>query len=207
YERGVDTQILCEYEQAKTRYDIIAGGSGFHQTLTLLAFLYGYRPTTILLDEPDAHLHVNLQREILDYFKRKSQERGIQFLIATHAEEFIRGVDASQVVSLLHEKPKRVQSTPEVITAMAEVSNVEISELRDSPVMLYVEGESDERILRAWAKQCDSEDVFSKVCPKVMGGGDKKEMKKAADRHFEGVNQIIPQARRLMLFDFDSAET
>ena len=41
-----------------------------------------FQPTTILLDEPDAHLHVNLQREILDYFKKKSAERGIQFLIA-----------------------------------------------------------------------------------------------------------------------------
>jgi hypothetical protein len=60
YEKGVDTQIICEYQQNKKFYDIIAGGSGFHQTL-MLAFLYGYQPTTILLDEPDAHLHVNLQ--------------------------------------------------------------------------------------------------------------------------------------------------
>jgi hypothetical protein len=68
YKRGVDTQIICEYKQGDKFYDIISGGSGFHQTLTLLAFFYGYQPTTILLDEPDAHLHVNLQREILDYF-------------------------------------------------------------------------------------------------------------------------------------------
>ena len=72
YERGADTQIVCEYKQGGKLYDIIAGGSGFHQALTLLAFLYGYKPTTILLDEPDAHMHVNLQREILDYFKRQS---------------------------------------------------------------------------------------------------------------------------------------
>jgi len=108
YERGVDTQIVCEYKQGDKLYDIIAGGSGFHQTLTLLAFLYGYKPTTILLDEPDAHLHVNLQREILEYFKRKSSERGTQFIIGTHAEEFIKGVDAGQVVSLLKQKPTRV---------------------------------------------------------------------------------------------------
>jgi AAA ATPase domain len=56
YRPGVDTRITVEYQQGEKRYDVIAGGSGFHQTLTLLAFLYGYRPTTILLDEPDAHL-------------------------------------------------------------------------------------------------------------------------------------------------------
>lgn len=90
YQTGVDTQIKVQYRQGEKDFDIIAGGSGFHQTLTLLGFLHGYKPTTILLDEPDAHLHVNLQREILDYFKQKSMELGTQFLVATHAEEFVR---------------------------------------------------------------------------------------------------------------------
>ncbi len=109
YRHGTDIRIICEYKQGKKLYDIISGGSGFHQTLTLLAFLYGYNPTTILLDEPDAHLHVNLQREILGYFKEKSTELGKQFLIATHAEEFAKGVDASQIISLISGKPKRIE--------------------------------------------------------------------------------------------------
>jgi len=135
YEQGVDTQITCEYIDKK-HYDIIAQGSGFHQTLTLLAFLYGYKPTTILLDEPDAHLHVNLQREILDYFRKKSAERDIQFLIATHAEELIKGVDANRVVSLLQHKPIRESSTPDIIGAMANVTNLEVNQLRSSPYLI-----------------------------------------------------------------------
>jgi energy-coupling factor transporter ATP-binding protein EcfA2 len=206
YEVGVDTQIVCEYKQDKRLYDIIAGGSGFHQALTLLAFLYGYNPTTMLLDEPDAHLHVNLQREILDYFERKSSERGVQLLIATHAEELVKGVDATRIVSLMNQKPKRVLSAPAVLTAMADVSNNELTALMDSPVMLYVEGESDQRILRQWAKACGAEDILDKVCFHAMGGGTKQQMKGAADRHFEGVTEIVPNARRLMLFDYDTAK-
>jgi hypothetical protein len=38
YRQGVDTRITVEYMQGDKRYDVIAGGSGFHQTLTLLAF-------------------------------------------------------------------------------------------------------------------------------------------------------------------------
>lgn len=206
YERGLDTEILCEYIQGGKSYDIIAGGSGFHQTLTLLAFLYGYKPTTILLDEPDAHLHVNLQREILDYFKRKSAERNVQFLIATHAEEFAKGVDASQIVSLSSHVPRRVESTPEVLRAMADVSNAELAELLSSPIMLYVEGESDERILRAWAKTCGADEYVGKVCFRAMGGGTKQQMKEAADHHFDALKQIIPKVKRLMLFDYDDSE-
>ena len=206
YESTKDVYISVEYSQGGREYDIISGGSGFHQTLTLLAFLFGYRPTTILLDEPDAHLHVNLQREILDYFKRKSQELGTQFLIATHAEEFVRGVDASQIVSLLNRVPRRVESTPAVLQAMADVSNEEITLLMASPYILYVEGESDERILRAWADACGAQAAMDKVCFKSMGGGGKKNMKERADAHFAALQQIVPGVARLMLFDFDDAD-
>ena len=206
YRKGVDTRITVEYLQDDKRYDIIAGGSGFHQTLTLLAFLHGYGPTTILLDEPDAHLHVNLQREILDYFKRKSAETGIQFLVATHAEEFVGGVDVSQIVSLLDKVPTRIESTPAVLRAMADVSNEEIAQLMASPRILYVEGESDERILRAWAAACGAQGEIDALCFKLMGGGGKKNMLERANKHFAALQQIVRGVKRLMLFDYDSSD-
>ncbi len=207
YDSNKDVYISVEYNQAGKNYDIIAGGSGFHQTLTLLAFMYGYHPTTILLDEPDAHLHVNLQREILDYFKRKSVERNTQFLIATHAEEFVRGVNPNQIISLLSHMPKRIKSTPEVLRAMAEVSNEDVIRLMPSPFVLYVEGESDERTLRAWANQCGAQAAIDKISFIPLGGPDKANMKEATDRHFAALQQIIPEISRLMLFDYDSKET
>jgi AAA ATPase domain/AAA domain, putative AbiEii toxin, Type IV TA system len=216
YEDGKDIYIEVEFQKKVEKIDaannkgldIIAGGSGFHQTLTLLAFFYGYQPTTILLDEPDAHLHVNLQREILDYFKKKSAEKGVQFLIATHAEEFVKGVSAPQILSLLKQVPTRVESTPEVIRAMAIVSNEEITLLMGSPYILYLEGESDERIIRAWAEECGALAVMDEICFKIMGGGTKQEMKQLADEHFRALNQIIPSGvKRLMLFDYDSDDS
>jgi len=210
YERGVDTQIVCEYSQEGKSYDIISGGSGFHQTLTLLAFFYGYKPTTILLDEPDAHLHVNLQREILDYFKnQKALQRNTQFLIATHAEEFIQGVDVRQIISLLVRIPKRVESTPAILTAMADVSNLEITQLSELsiPILLYVEGETDERLLRGWSTPLGMQEILNQVCFRVMRGGSKDKMKADSDSHFKGVQQVIPSAKRLILLDYDDETT
>lgn len=221
YDSAKDVYITVEYrpkaelnvhkENGKQKdlkdYDIIAGGSGFHQVLTLLGFLYGYHPDAILLDEPDAHLHVNLQREILDYFKQKSLQLGTQFIIATHAEEFARGVAPNQIVSLLSHVPRRIASTPEVLRAMAEVSNEEMTRLMGSPFILYVEGDDDERILRAWADRCKAREAIDKICFKSMGGGNKTTMRKKADEHFKALQQIIPDAKRLMLFDFDTEDT
>jgi Fe-S cluster assembly ATPase SufC len=207
YNSATDVNITVEYQQHGKRYDIISGGSGFHQTLTLLAFFYGYHPSTILLDEPDAHLHVNLQREILDYFKRKSLDCSVQFLIATHAEELARGVDATQIVSLLSGTPKRIQSTPTLLRAMADVANEEITRLQASSYILYVEGESDERILRAWAEPCGATLVMDKFCFHAMAGGGNANMKARADEHFAALKEIIPAVRRMMLFDYDDAES
>jgi hypothetical protein len=206
YQKGVDTQIVCEYKEHGKTYDIIAGGSGFHQALTLLAFLYGYKPTAILMDEPDAHMHVNLQREVLDYFNAKCRERGVQFILATHAEELVRGVDASRIVSVLSQKPTRLTSKTGVLTAMADVANAELAQLAVSPILFYVEGESDERILRGWAEVCGATDSLKKVCFHHMGGGSKQQMKELADRHFEGVRQVFSEAQRLVLFDFDATD-
>ena len=86
---------------------------------------------------------------------------------------------------------------------MDVVSNEEITRLMASSYILYVEGESDERILRAWAGQCDAQAAMDKVCFKSMSGGGKANMKTRADEHFAALKQIIPGASRLMLFDYD----
>jgi len=202
YQKGVSTEIKVTFEPKSGKvFDIIAGGSGFHQILTLMAFLYGYSGiTTILFDEPDAHLHVNLQRTILNYLKTKID---IQFIIATHAEEFIKGVDTHTIISVLSAEPRRVLSKPAVITALSDVDNLTIVRTSESPFILYVEGEDDERMLNAWASTLDMSSILNKFYIKTMGGTSKQRMNEYADKHFNGLKQIVPDASRIILFDYD----
>jgi predicted ATPase len=197
--------IELSYKDHGKDFDIISGGSGFHQILTLLAFFYGYPGvTTILFDEPDAHLHVNLQRKILTYF---SQKKTVQFLIATHAEEFIRGVDVNSIVSLLSGKPVRIASNEAVIKAMSEVDNMIVVKTKRSPFMLYLEGEDDERILLAWAAVLNKTELISKFNVHLMGGGGKELMNERAKTHFEALKAINPEVKRALLFDYDGENT
>ena len=202
YEKGVSIDIGLSYKSHGKEFDIISGGSGFHQILTLLAFFYGYPGvTTILFDEPDAHLHVNLQRQILGYF---SQKKGVQFLIATHAEEFIRGVEVTSIVSLLSGTPTRVQSNEAVIKAMSEVDNMVVVKTKQSPFILYLEGEDDERILFSWARNLGLADIFSKFHVRTLGGSSKEQMNNLANSHFEALKQINNDVKRVVLFDYDT---
>jgi len=204
YDPANSTKIIVEYKQAKREYDIISGGSGFHQIVTLLAFLYGYPDaTTILVDEPDAHLHVNLQRQIINYLKQRNEK---QFLIATHSEEFITGVDINSILSILSGKPKRVDSNNNIIAALSEVDNIDVVRTQESPFILYLEGEDDERILSAWANILGKTEVYQKFYPYILGGSTKNDMRTKADNHFKALKLIVPDLKRALLLDYDSDE-
>ncbi len=90
---------------------------------------------------------------------------------------------------------------------MADLSNFEITRLRESPIIVYVEGESDERVLRAWAPTVGAEEWMRRIVFHAMGGGTKIEMRDEADRHFEALRTVLPKARRVMVFDFDTERT
>ena len=201
YEKGISTEIITDFKVSKKRFDIISGGSGFHQILTLLAFVYGYpEVNTILFDEPDAHLHVNLQRQIVNYFKSNTNK---QFIIATHSEEFIKGVEINSILSILSGKPKRVNSNNEILHALSEIDNIDVVRTEQSPFILYVEGEDDERLLSIWAKKLGKEELYQKFYPFILGGSSKSEMKDKADRHYRALKQIVPNVERAILLDQD----
>ncbi len=204
YKRGISTEIKVEYKFGGKLYDVISGGSGFHQILTLLAFLYGYKGVnTILLDEPDAHLHNNLQRAVINYFL----SRGVQFLIATHSEEFIRDIDIHSILSIMSGAPRRVSSNVEIIHALSDVDNNDIIRTQESPFILYLEGEDDDRILSEWARALGKYDIYHRFYPFILGGANKSLMREKSDTHYKALKQIVPTLKRVLLLDYDGDET
>ena len=170
----------------------------------VFAFLYGYPDvTTILLDEPDAHLHNNLQKKIVNYLIDKNK----QFLIATHSEEFIRNVDIHSIISIMSGRPIAIDSTEKIINALSEVDNNDILRTQDSAYILYVEGEDDDRILAAWANIIGETDVYQKFYTYSLGGRSKKLMKERSDCHYTALKQIVPTLKRMVLLDYDTEDS
>lgn len=83
--------------------DFNSSGSGFMQILQILAPIYLYCPNEakiVLLDEPDAHLHPNLQSALARALREIQKELGIQIIISTHSTSIIRAADPSEVVPI-----------------------------------------------------------------------------------------------------------
>jgi predicted ATPase len=136
------------------RYDIASAGSGFQQVLMLLTFLHTRPGAVLLLDEPDAHLHVILQDAIYGELRAVAAEKRSQLVIATHSEVIINSVEPKELCLMLH-RPRLLADTDEralLIKSLGALSNEDILLALEAPGVLYLEDYTDLEILRAWAK-------------------------------------------------------
>ena len=147
--------ILAEYQQDPDgpRLDINAAGSGFLQILLLLTFLVSRKDAVLLLDEPDAHLHVILQDTIYGMLKKVAQAANTQLVIATHSDVVINAVDPKDLLAMLG-SPRKLASGEEkssLIRSLSILSNTDIMLAQEKGRILYVEGRTDLNILMEWA--------------------------------------------------------
>lgn len=64
----------------------------------LMGFFYARPASILLLDEPDAHLHIVLQKQIYDLLQKISYQRACQLLIATHSEVIIDNTSPEKII-------------------------------------------------------------------------------------------------------------
>lgn len=155
--------IICEYvenvskkrlRRGSPKLDISCAGSGFLQVLMLLSFFYARRASILLLDEPDAHLHVILQKQVYDRLRQVASQRGCQLLIATHSEILVDSTSPEKILSFL-EQPHRLIDDfqrDQVREALKRLTSLDILSARRTQRILYVESDSDFALLREWAK-------------------------------------------------------
>ena len=147
--------IRAEYRTAANRrsLDIASAGSGFQQVLMLLAFLNTRENAVLLLDEPDAHLHVILQDAIYHELRTVAARQRSQLIVATHSEVIINSVEPRELCVTLDE-PRMIADTRErtqLISSLRVLSNADVMQALGARGILYVEDYTDIDILRAWA--------------------------------------------------------
>ncbi|MCY4611006.1 MAG: AAA family ATPase [Gammaproteobacteria bacterium] len=151
--------ILAEYRQSPdgVRLDINSAGSGFLQALLLLTFLIQQKGSVLLLDEPDAHLHVILQDTIYGQLKKIARKSNSQLIIATHSDAVINAVEPRDLLAMLGH-PRKLASEDgksSLIRSLSILSNTDILLAQEKERILYVEGRTDLNILMEWASSLE----------------------------------------------------
>ncbi len=105
YNTQKDRYVTAHYSEQvdgkDTTFDFGSSGSGLLQILQILVPIYRYCPDeakVVLLDEPDAHLHPNLQAGLAKILMSTRDRLNIQIIISTHSTAIIRAASPQAVV-------------------------------------------------------------------------------------------------------------
>ena len=162
--------ITCEYKESSGEsmtsrkplrhrpLDLASAGSGTLQVLLLFAFLYARPSTVMLLDEPDAHQHVILQRDVYALLLKIARERNGQVIMATHSPAMLEATEPERILSFAGAAPRPLRTEAErdrTVEALRQLRTTDLILGHEAGAVLYVEDQSDERILRAWAAVLD----------------------------------------------------
>ena len=152
------TQAGPRWKKNGPARDIMVEGAGAQQWLTVFAFALDPQTDVLLLDEPDAHLFTRLKVEMVEKLDAiATSSNGPQILMATHATEILKRHPINRIMSFSRSKPKYLRNEKQrvkLITGMGDEYAPLIEKARASKKILYVENDSDARILKAVAMEC-----------------------------------------------------
>lgn len=149
---------ICLY-QDKKKISAYQASSGERALLIFLLGIYAFRVTnsTIVIDEPELHLHPRWQKVILSFFKDLTNETGNQIVFSTHASAFIAHDTYKNIIRIYKDQNKTSlcqsfnEETMEGIplTMIHQIINATNSEqIFFADIVILVEGITDRLIFQ-----------------------------------------------------------
>lgn len=166
-----DRYITFNYrEQGKPKeFDVFMAGSGFQQFVYLFGFITLRKPTVILLDEPDVHLHGTLQRGLLSELNRLV-EQGKQIIFATHSRELIASVPPQNILSIEENQARRLNLAYDVYDLLDKLGSLDPTQLTTIQAyrrVLVVENQTDWELLSVFCEKLLTESEWLEVRKRV----------------------------------------
>lgn len=197
---GANVIALYRHRPNEEAYDLSAAASGFLQVLASYAALLLEEASVILIDEPDAHLHLLLQETAYRRLLGFASQANSQLVIATHSEVIIRRADQEHLRLLWGGFRHLAKS--ERIGEVLRLENEVLMLAATAPGILYVEGDSDIPNLREWA-QATGHAAFEFLDKPFWQSTAPSRSKDPAASHFRALRKMVPKISGVELRDGD----
>ena len=200
---GAEVIALYRHRPDGEAYDLSSAASGFLQVLAVYATLLFDDASVVMIDEPDAHLHLLLQEKLYRDLREFATKGQSQLLVATHSEVLIQGAPPEDLRLLW--QGFRPVLRGQKLGPVLRVGTEKLMLAETEPGILYVEGESDLDILREWARVVAHplwgflDKPFYDTTASSRGGD-------SAKADFQAMRMMVPTLKGIELRDGDTRQ-
>lgn len=137
--------------QVKEALDISSAGRGMLQMLLVFAYLFSYKRSVLLVDEPDAHLEILRQKQVYVLLRDIASENGSQVVMVTHSEVILDEALDKNLTLLLEGHADDLAKKDDIRNSLKHFGAEHYVKARERGYVLYVEGSTDVDMLHALA--------------------------------------------------------
>ncbi len=191
--------------------EILSAGRGMQQILLLISYFLLKPETTLLFDEPDAHLEILKQKRIYEILKEMARKKGSQLIVASHSEVVLREAIGSDDVIAFYPSatPHRIEKDElkNLLKSLDEIAAEDYFLVREKGFVLYLEGSTDLQMLRAFAKKLNHDEAVEALKEVFTHAVSEKSGQNlhAAKQHFTALRSAFSNSHGLAIFDGDNS--
>ena len=155
FAKVIKTGLTFKLVPGYSKRDIMVEGSGFLQWLSVYTFVLTPEIDTILLDEPDAHLHSTLQTVLMEKLCSLAGKTHKQVLVTSHSSDLIKSFDYTAILYMKRNSYKYLVDENQKIRVLAGIGTEyfpRLEAVQHNKRVLFVENMSDVVFLKDMCK-------------------------------------------------------
>jgi len=176
--RDSNPVVNISYVEEGERRDISEAGAGTRSLIALSCTLLLGEESLLLLDEPDAHLHLSVQRALASLLSDQSLVAR-QIIVASHSPDIIETVpiEALRWIDRHESEARKCNDVGLALADLGAISHKTALLISEKPAILYFEGTPDKNVLRKLLERAGLSSLEEKCHFDILDGcGDSKHL-------------------------------